>query len=1158
MRLLKLELEKFGAFESLRIAFRPDARLHVVYGPNEAGKSTALAAVGALLFGVPERTPYVFRFTGQDLRIGAQIAAGDGRTLTFRRRKGRKNTLQDVDGRPLPDDALAPFLGAVGEEVFHRSFGLDASALREGGDAMLRADGDLGESLMAAASGLRGLSDLRRRLDEEADQIFAERKAGHRRFYQAVERFDAAKAAIRASELSVGDWKKRNEAIDALGQKLEQKRADRRENAGEQSRLIRLKRAAPVLRAIADDEAALAGYSDLPAFAPGAMERLRAALEDAESAAKDAERAHAEETRLAEDLAQIAVDETVLSEADAIEELFQQSGGHAKARGDLPRIQTEAEGFLSELRDHARALGLEDAAALDAARPTAFAVAELRKLISEGRQAEAAHLERAGRLAKERKEFEALRQARDSQGEAIDPGPLREKFAALGKVGELGRRLAAERVDLSTESRELAEAAARLRPPAVDFDALAKTPLPRADDLDRFSKAFEKAAGEERDAAKGCEDLKRDIDESTVRLATLNAGAPLATAEAIANARSLRDAMWRALRSSLLRAADAPPEADIAEFVAEFESRSAGADRLSDQAGRDAERLAAHRIETERLDGQTRHYALALARRENATARRTAIEQGWAELWSGVCARPQAPAEMRAWSDRVGQLLIARSKLVARRAAHDAAETDLVRIEPALRTLAVEAGAAPIEELDCARLAERVERRLDELARDWQASLRREAKFAEARRSLDRAAEDEADAASQLTDWRKRWAAAVAAIGLEAAVSTEAAEAALTVWDKALNAAGNHRNRVARVDGIKRDMQQFEAKATELVRRCAPQLAAQPAEASARVLNERLAAARKAETRRQGAEERLRTSRRSAAEAQTRAASTAQTLATVGAALPSGRDLAELLAREGARSKLAEGLSQRRVHLIDLADGVNEARLAEEVQDYDPDAVEARLRDFEQAERLIESEINELYAEHSRAKAERDALDGGFGAEAAWQQRRNAEAELAEAARRWTVLKTASALVGVALERHSSTRRDPLLTRAGEIFATLTGGAFAGLEQGFGQDDEPRLEARRSGGERVCVPGLSEGSRDQLYFALRLAYVEDFASRAEAPPFIGDDIFASFDDARTGHGLAALAAIGERAQPILFTHHLHVVEAARARLGDAADVVSIE
>src|SRR5271169_4120544 len=105
MRLLSLELEKFGAFADLRIAFRPDARLHVVYGPNEAGKSSALAAIGALLFGVPERSPYASRFPGQ-LRVGAEIVAADGRSLKFQRRKGRKNTLLSGSGSPLPDDAL--------------------------------------------------------------------------------------------------------------------------------------------------------------------------------------------------------------------------------------------------------------------------------------------------------------------------------------------------------------------------------------------------------------------------------------------------------------------------------------------------------------------------------------------------------------------------------------------------------------------------------------------------------------------------------------------------------------------------------------------------------------------------------------------------------------------------------------------------------------------------------------------------------------------------------------------------------------------------------------------------------------------------------------------------------------------------------------------
>ncbi len=90
------------------------------------------------------------------------------------------------------------------------------------------------------------------------------------------------------------------------------------------------------------------------------------------------------------------------------------------------------------------------------------------------------------------------------------------------------------------------------------------------------------------------------------------------------------------------------------------------------------------------------------------------------------------------------------------------------------------------------------------------------------------------------------------------------------------------------------------------------------------------------------------------------------------------------------------------------------------------------------------------------------------------------------------------------------------MTRAGEVFATLTGGAFAGLDQSFNEDDEARLEARRVNGETAPVAHLSEGTCDQLYLALRLAYIEDYAARAEAPPFIGDDLFSSFDNSPNG------------------------------------------
>ena len=129
--------------------------------------------------------------------------------------------------------------------------------------------------------------------------------------------------------------------------------------------------------------------------------------------------------------------------------------------------------------------------------------------------------------------------------------------------------------------------------------------------------------------------------------------------------------------------------------------------------------------------------------------------------------------------------------------------------------------------------------------------------------------------------------------------------------------------------------------------------------------------------------------------------------------------------------------------------------------------------------------------------------------------RRNAEGELVAAAREWAVLKLGARLLGTAIERHREASQDPLLARAGELFRALTGGAFLELGSNYDEGDRPVLVGKRAGGESVTIDGLSEGTRDQLYLALRLAYVESYAAKLEPPPFIADDIFVTFDDERT-------------------------------------------
>ena len=98
-------------------------------------------------------------------------------------------------------------------------------------------------------------------------------------------------------------------------------------------------------------------------------------------------------------------------------------------------------------------------------------------------------------------------------------------------------------------------------------------------------------------------------------------------------------------------------------LVAEFEISTAKADRLADDAAEDAERLATHEHATQRLDEQTRLYALALAELDRVAVRRDESEQAWAELWKSVAPKPRSPAHMRDWSGRVAELLKARDKL---------------------------------------------------------------------------------------------------------------------------------------------------------------------------------------------------------------------------------------------------------------------------------------------------------------------------------------------------------------------------------------------------------------------------------------------------------------------------------------------------------------
>lgn len=125
------------------------------------------------------------------------------------------------------------------------------------------------------------------------------------------------------------------------------------------------------------------------------------------------------------------------------------------------------------------------------------------------------------------------------------------------------------------------------------------------------------------------------------------------------------------------------------------------------------------------------------------------------------------------------------------------------------------------------------------------------------------------------------------------------------------------------------------------------------------------------------------------------------------------------------------------------------------------------------------------------------------------------------------------------------------------MFGTLTLGSFTDLRVEYDEQDHARLAGIRPDQSSVNIGGMSDGTADQLYLALRLASVDEYLSRAHVLPFVADDLLINFDDARAAAGFKVLAELGQKTQILFFTHHQHLIDIVRATLGKAVNVISL-
>jgi len=1123
MRLRRLDLVRYGHFEGQSLDFGAatgDCDVTVVYGPNEAGKSTAFTAWLDLLYGFPPRnTPYAFRFDRKDLLVGAEIEV-DGGTLTLQRTPKKTGSLTDGDGRGLPEHVLATHLHGLDRDAYRTRFSLNDAVLRSGGEEIAAAKGDLGRLLHAGTSGLSGLSQALEDVQSDVDAFY--QKGGSK---QAV---PEAKRQLKALDATIRDGRLAPLRHDDLLRTRDARRADAgaaRDRLSEARRALAHAEAAArraALRAERDRVARqLDDFPDGPDLPPDAVAEIAALVENAREADARRERSTAARDAAAERLLSLVPDPDGLDLGPVIAEiremtfdgqpLLMRVGG---AEADLDRRRDER---AAVARDADRLCRKITGRGLDDPPPGLRREIHDRLDAAVQRLAEAEVEARAARTT--------LNDAREDHG-APPPVPRGEEALsdALAAMQEDAPDLDALR-ETAADSDAAADRAAEGL--AQDWRArLSDTgELPGDDTVAAVLSEADHAANRLAEADTRASDARAALETARARLDAAERNPGSVDAADLQRLRGEREAAWSAHRAALDAATADRFEAALRADDAAIAAHAAGADARAALLTR-REELAAAEVEA--------RTALELV--ESAKARNDKAMEALAEMAARLLLPPDAP----------GTAIRARRTVLAtaldRAAAAETARSRLTRAETrhaALTETLASALADSGGDLGAGALVPAARRHLETLrgaraARaawgDQAARIDKLAKLAE------RAERDARDRLAVVEDVAVgSWAEGMAPQAIRAALP-DARDLAGLMEDL--------RDLDRRIDAMERALAAFGT-AAALPRRIIGD--AEGADALIRAAESRFRAAEETareiatqSTAHEKAEEAIRT-----AEMDARAARGRISALLAGQEGTEGADPPAFARRLAQRDDLRADLARIDDDIARAAVGFDPARLAGEESVDDP----ARLPLLADAVATAEAEADTAnQALGAAEEALRGALDAG-GAAAADQDRAALLEDLRSGARDAAARMIGLAAARAALRRLGEDRRGPMLRETQAAFATLTGGVWE------------RLETWREGqGERlvgisddVPVPadGMSTGTRAQLYLALRIAGHAAFVAEAGPLPFVTDDILETFDDTRAAAALDLTAELGRRGQAILFTHHAHLVEMARTRIPDA-------
>ena len=1175
MRLRRLDLLRYGRFteESLDLPL-PDRQpdFHVVFGLNEAGKSTALLAIEDLLFGIPRNSPLNFLHANPEMRVGA-VLQDHHETLEVRRRKGNRDTLLTPEDTPIPmgEGALAPFLAGANRSFIKRMFSLDHERLREGGREILEARDDIGQMLFSAGAGLSGLRETLNALEQEADELWAPRRAARRKYYQADDRLQEARKTLREHTVTVADWRKLEQAVEAVQETYAALEQEIEEKSTEQRKLGRIRRVYGSVRRNAELEEGIVALGEVTLLREDALQILGNAERHDAATAGRIEILMNQIDSARDERSKLTYDEGLIAHEDDIEQLHEQRITARSAKADLPALRAE---LARAEADHRRlAADLEwdaDDVELTIGRiPPRPKVNIARTLLN--RRGERLSAVQNAKAATEEAAVRASELLRDApKGEPVDVSNLAAVTRAARRLGDMAARISAATTQVDDEQASLDQRLASLKPAVADETPLGALTVPSQDTVLTYRDSSRALNERMQSCRKRIQDTERELGRlrnSTERFAH---DEDVVSTGDLVRARKHRDDGWSLIRR---RHVDSAPVADdeSSAFAGPegnlpnaYEEAVRIADTLADRRFDKAEAVAQLAVMLRGIEEQEELVRSLGQDEETLGEERRRLDAAWRDMWSEAPFEPLAPDDMLEW---LSIRKDARSA-VERRAKAERQVAGLRRQEAESRAgvldalTALGAGAPSLANQPLAVVLETADEVLaehekvaDSRRRSTQAHRQAAADEENKRKALEKVE-------ATWSEWQGRWADALTALGLDPTADPEAVSAQIDVIDE-MRASVDEVNRLRheRIGKIEGHLAAFGRDVAQLAAIVAPDLIRFESEEKALQMERRLIEAKRVRDLLREKDHTIAGLKREIDECEAARRHAREDVHRLQEA--AGVTNAEQLKGAIDKSDRLRALKAEQAQVLgtlrEAGDGLSVDVLQEECKEVDPDQVTAREASLAQAlEDLHERRLEAR--EHRTAARQAFEAVGGAGddkAARAAADQQEALAEMQDIAEQYVRARSAALLLQWAIDRYRLAKQAPLLENAGQLFTTLTGGSFKNLRVDFDDHDQPHLIGQRPDGAKVAVPGMSTGTADQLYLALRIASVADYLDRAPPLPFIADDLFINFDDERAAAGFQVLGQLAEKTQVLFFTHHQHLVDIASDALGESIPVASL-